>query len=79
MDKINEETTKRLDIIISLLLDLLDLLSLKKGEKTSPIIRMNKLKQLGFDNREIGNIFGKSGEAVSKLLYEIKRKEKKNK
>ncbi len=74
----DKNTIKRLNIIIALLSELIDLLSKKHGTKTSEKFKMARLKRLGLENQEIGLLFNKTTNQVSKQIYEIKRKRKSN-
>ncbi len=78
MEKDNKETTKRLNIVIILLFELIDLLKKRLGNKElSETAKMGKLRQFGLNNKEIGILFGKGGKEVAKQIYELKRKKKK--
>lgn len=76
MEKNNKEIIKRLNVIISFLLELSDLLNKQAGNKIAEKIKMAKLKRFGLEPKEIGLFFNKSGTKVAKQIYETKRKKK---
>lgn len=70
----DKKITKRLDVLIGLFLDLLG----TKEDKLSDRDKIAKLYNRGFEVNEIATILGKKPVKISKQLYFVKRKEKKN-
>ncbi len=72
----NEDTqkiTRRLDMIIKLLLTYFDQ-DKKKKIQTTAVSLVKELNQLGFENSEIARLLGRSKTQISKLVYKSKNK-----
>jgi hypothetical protein len=68
-----DEVTKRLDVIISVLLN-----TLKKTEVPTPIgDRIGLLQDAGFATAEIGRIVGRKAQDVASIIAKSKRRKKK--
>lgn len=68
-EKNHKDITRRLDVVIGLLLDLLS-----KGGKKVEGDQMFRLRQLGLTNPEIGAMFGKNADQVKKQVYWVGKK-----
>lgn len=72
MKDANAEILKRLDMVISLLFELVE-----PGRKS--MIERQKIQELvnrGFDVKDISNILGKSSDKISKQLYVLNLRKK---
>jgi hypothetical protein len=68
----DNDTSKKLDVVIGLLLDIQSLFQNQSSSQIPEKYKMARLKQLGLENSEIGKMFGKSGDEVAKQLYKAK-------
>lgn len=73
MEEILEHINSKLNVLIGILIDIK---SENRKEKQVEKEIFKRLSDLGLENTDIGKIFGKSSEQVSKQIYETKRKPK---